>query len=585
MPADVRVHSGDSRPGPGEGGLGLKDLKASLASRVGGVRHSEVRSFCDDEEASGGGSRPASALRALKSSVTEARDGIRKPSKGILHSWFTSKVRQDGVSSRDGSSKTSAHGEDVPGQCGSEEGVVAKMILGSVYARPLSDEETIAVLSTCREVAWLVECYCQNPVPPGWRKSKVAPGDTPLFACEASGDVTETAPHLEYYARLAEYVIHAYHKPELIPQLVQWMQHIAREAQTMAAGLQATWTGPHLDPSSGAEYFFCKTTNLSSWENPCTWIMFVACVAERLLQSEALSDPTGSKSEATRDTTSRDNQGKDAAVPSGARSSATTSRHNQHEGSAVPSAALPSDGQGNPWSALEDLEAMQNDSGQPKGPTNSGWAAVEEQLATQTAEKAMERRQQTHAAGGIATGNAAQGPGTGLATKASPMKTSGGGVPPPPPVPAAPAAPPARSSLSALPPPPSAPAAPAAPRAAKPATGNAAAAVATPPSTAPHADPGGLGSQRAEIVALAARLRSLMPPPETDGTGASVIKLEQSAEVCEVLSALERIPATLEDLKESQLGVLTQPLKDCSDPQVRALVKRLRKAWKDALRS
>jgi len=56
---------------------------------------------------------------------------------------------------------------------------------------------------------------------------------------------------------------------------------------------------------------------------------------------------------------------------------------------------------------------------------------------------------------------------------------------------------------------------------------------------------------------------------------------EDSVAVCEVLEALEAAPVTVESLKETQLGLLTQAFKDSSNSEIRTAVRRLRKSWKD----
>ncbi|CAK0901382.1 unnamed protein product [Prorocentrum cordatum] len=56
---------------------------------------------------------------------------------------------------------------------------------------------------------------------------------------------------------------------------------------------------------------------------------------------------------------------------------------------------------------------------------------------------------------------------------------------------------------------------------------------------------------------------------------------EDADALCEVLEALSAVPATVELLKETHLGVLTQPLKDHANKQVRSVAKRLRRGWKD----
>ncbi|CAE7500851.1 Tcea1, partial [Symbiodinium pilosum] len=50
-----------------------------------------------------------------------------------------------------------------------------------------------------------------------------------------------------------------------------------------------------------------------------------------------------------------------------------------------------------------------------------------------------------------------------------------------------------------------------------------------------------------------------------------------------ILQELERIPATVELLRRTQLGIITQPYKDHGDPEIRAIAKRLRRSWKDLI--
>merc|ERR1712217_585109 len=154
-----------------------------------------------------------------------------------------------------------------------------------------------------------------------------------------------------------------------------------------------------------------------------------------------------------------------------------------------------------------------------------------------------------------------------LATKVSAVekpKPKGLSALPPPPVPIPKASNPAPSAATA----PSAASAPAAGTTAV-TTGDSAASSSSAAAGGPH---------RAELMALAARLRELLPSIEA-GTD------DRAPEVRDVLTSLERLPATVDDLRESQLGLLTQKIKDCPDAQIREIIKRLRKSWKDVLRS
>ncbi|CAK0819990.1 unnamed protein product [Prorocentrum cordatum] len=78
---------------------------------------------------------------------------------------------------------------------------------------------------------------------------------------------------------------------------------------------------------------------------------------------------------------------------------------------------------------------------------------------------------------------------------------------------------------------------------------------------------GSPNAPREQLAALAARLRAT--PAEDAGA------------VCEILEALSAVPATVALLRATQLGLLTQPLKDHADRQVRSAARRLRRGWKD----
>ena len=62
------------------------------------------------------------------------------------------------------------------------------------------------------------------------------------------------------------------------------------------------------------------------------------------------------------------------------------------------------------------------------------------------------------------------------------------------------------------------------------------------------------------------RLKSL-PAKETEHK-------QHTLAICDVLQAIERSPITMDELRETQLGVLTQPYKDSPDIQVQKIGTR-----------
>ena len=163
----------------------------------------------------------------------------------------------------------------------SEKDALTGLLPAAVYDRQLYMGEAPAVLSSCPEVGWLVDCLCLTPLPPGWQKSREAPGDAPQYVCETSGKVYNVPPQFLYFVRLAGSVIYA---RLFAKETKPWAHAVLKELKSLLAGPQKAWSGPHRDPISGDQFYSCLRTGVSSRENPCTWAVFVAQVVETLLK-------------------------------------------------------------------------------------------------------------------------------------------------------------------------------------------------------------------------------------------------------------------------------------------------------------
>lgn len=180
------------------------------------------------------------------------------------------------------------------GDC-TEEAAVTKTMLSEVYCRSFDDAEAVAVLPACPEVGWIVECHCRAPLPPGWRKSKVAPGDVPEYACDATGEVTETPPSFKYFVRLADLAIRVRLDDTVAEKAHVIARHILQDAKEQAQAEEKKWTGPHIDPGSQEGFYHNPATGESSWDSPADWAKFLICVGERLLHSEIFPLGTAEK--------------------------------------------------------------------------------------------------------------------------------------------------------------------------------------------------------------------------------------------------------------------------------------------------
>eukprot|EP00441_Pelagodinium_beii_P018292 CAMPEP_0197664970 /NCGR_PEP_ID=MMETSP1338-20131121/58957_1 /TAXON_ID=43686 ORGANISM="Pelagodinium beii, Strain RCC1491" /NCGR_SAMPLE_ID=MMETSP1338 /ASSEMBLY_ACC=CAM_ASM_000754 /LENGTH=703 /DNA_ID=CAMNT_0043243711 /DNA_START=36 /DNA_END=2144 /DNA_ORIENTATION=- len=253
--AALEAHEEDVLDGVGElnsSTTGLRSLKASVSNLVPLI---------------GGGHRSAR--------------GAAAEATGSVKSWFSARKRRPSKESLD-SGRTAADAG-----ASAEEVSITSSILKGIYGQALTDAQNLGVLTICPEIGWLVECYCRTPLPPSWRKSKVADDDVPVYADENAGETFEEMPCLRQYTRLAEMVLRARQNPEEAETAAAWVRHQMRVQRLEMQRLQAEWTGPHVDPDTQSTYFHNPTTSVSVWENPCNSVMFQVCVAEKLLTADA----------------------------------------------------------------------------------------------------------------------------------------------------------------------------------------------------------------------------------------------------------------------------------------------------------
>eukprot|EP00434_Breviolum_minutum_P008006 symbB.v1.2.007061.t1/scaffold414.1/size398445/25 len=142
-------------------------------------------------------------------------------------------------------------------------------MLEGLYGTRLDANKAMDILSNVPEISWLVECYCMTPAQPGWRKSKTAPGDVPLYADEASGKVYEAMPCIRHlwlmswlheklpgglqvwhYMRMAELALTARNLPEKSDSAAAQLHHYVQQLNQELKSAQAAWTGPHEDSES-----------------------------------------------------------------------------------------------------------------------------------------------------------------------------------------------------------------------------------------------------------------------------------------------------------------------------------------------
>lgn len=206
---------------------------------------------------------------------------------------------------------------------------VASQLLEGLYGKRLEAKKALDILGTVPEISWLVECYCMTPAQPGWRKSKTAPGDVPLYADEATGKVYEAMPCIRHYMRMAELALTARNLPEKADAAAAQLQHYVQSLQAEVRTTEAAWTGPHEDSESQGHYYHNPHTGISTWENPTYCTSFILSVAEQLQDSDAFPQSDGRRPASNR-------ASKDAPL----------------------APKMPLRSLEDPWTSLEKLEAM-----------------------------------------------------------------------------------------------------------------------------------------------------------------------------------------------------------------------------------
>eukprot|EP00930_Biecheleria_cincta_P000955 TRINITY_DN102133_c0_g1_i1.p1 TRINITY_DN102133_c0_g1~~TRINITY_DN102133_c0_g1_i1.p1 ORF type:complete len:520 (+),score=85.31 TRINITY_DN102133_c0_g1_i1:46-1605(+) len=172
-------------------------------------------------------------------------------------------------------------------------------LLQELYGHSLKVKVQRALLDSCPEVQWLAECAGRCPLSAGWREVWMRREETAClevaYVCDDQGAVSELPPQLHSFVRLAWCVVHARLQPDTSAAMASHIREMVEASYTQVRILGARWTGPHLDPGTGRDYFCYPSAGLSSWQNPCKEHTFVAHCADRLLQSEAFRNTGDSK--------------------------------------------------------------------------------------------------------------------------------------------------------------------------------------------------------------------------------------------------------------------------------------------------
>jgi len=205
-------------------------------------------------------------------------------------SWLPSQLLRPGIECSSGSLGVES------GEANEIEALTRHLIF-AVYEKPLDDREVLAAVAACPELAWLAECSSKTPLH-GWSKLPLPrtalANQTPMYQCDKTNATCETPPLFNFFVRLGRLIAHSRQSPGEAAAALQGVNALAEEAKAEATSSESLWTGPHVDPTSGAEFFHCPSSGASAWEFPGKGPLFVAHVAESLFGAESFARASSS---------------------------------------------------------------------------------------------------------------------------------------------------------------------------------------------------------------------------------------------------------------------------------------------------
>eukprot|EP00929_Paragymnodinium_shiwhaense_P037527 TRINITY_DN19983_c0_g1_i1.p1 TRINITY_DN19983_c0_g1~~TRINITY_DN19983_c0_g1_i1.p1 ORF type:complete len:866 (-),score=173.31 TRINITY_DN19983_c0_g1_i1:234-2831(-) len=166
----------------------------------------------------------------------------------------------------------------------------AKLLLGSLFDTPLTDEAITALLAEYSELAWLASCLKRCPMPPGWTSFWDEKAGQMRFVDTNSGNGTERPPRLRQFEELAALMLQWRRHPAAAKEVAAALGDFCEARLDEAKRARTVWQGPHKDPSTGVEYWYCPANGHSCWGDPGMASEFTGRIAARLKQAMPVDD-------------------------------------------------------------------------------------------------------------------------------------------------------------------------------------------------------------------------------------------------------------------------------------------------------
>lgn len=161
----------------------------------------------------------------------------------------------------------------------------AQRLLDAVFDFPMAEDAAVFMLAANPELSWLAQCVQRCPLPPCWSVLEGRSGSDERYVDMRGGTVTDSTPVLHEFVGLARVMLFWRSNPCQGSLVARRLLAKHDSFVVQAAELRRSWSGPHMDQGTGFEYWYCPTSQQSTWGDPGAASEFLARVIDKLRQA------------------------------------------------------------------------------------------------------------------------------------------------------------------------------------------------------------------------------------------------------------------------------------------------------------
>jgi len=171
-------------------------------------------------------------------------------------------------------------------RAGTEVQGIARRLLKGVYERHITEEEAIALLEEQPELTWLAQCVQRCPLPPCWTCLEAEGACHNLrYMSTEDGRTVDDPPIMPSFVDLASLMVQWRQQPADAGVVSLTLGRRRNSSLLEAERTRQDWVGPHVDKTTGEEFWHCPAGGRSTWGDPGAAAEFLSQVAERLQQA------------------------------------------------------------------------------------------------------------------------------------------------------------------------------------------------------------------------------------------------------------------------------------------------------------